>query len=89
MEFYNIPEVMVQGSIRNKKKRGNHMVGASPLENMKESILSCQMVSSHLITILAWWDLITSDCHMVLPDLVIPRVCIRQGRPFSATAACS
>ena len=84
VEFCNIPEVMVQGSIRNKKKRG-----VSPLENLKASILSCQLVSSHFITILAWCDLITDGCHMVLLDLAIPRVCIRQGRPFSATAACS
>ena len=48
------------------------MVRVSPLENLKASILSCQMVSSHFITILAWCDLITAGCHMVFPNLAIP-----------------
>ena len=48
-----IPEVMVQRSIRNKKKRGDLMVEVFPLKHLVASVLSWKMVSSHFITILA------------------------------------
>ena len=40
VEFGKIPEVMLQRSIRNKKKRGDLMVGVSPLKHLMASILS-------------------------------------------------
>ena len=58
VESCNIPEIKVQGSTRNRKKRVNHMVGASPPREHegKHSVLSDGIQPSHHHLGLVWFD---------------------------------
>ena len=62
---------MSQMSVMNIKKRGDLMVGVSPLKQLMASTVSWKMVPSNSITILAWCGLAQSCCHTVL-ELGLP-----------------
>ena len=68
--------MMMQRSIRNKKMMGDLTVGVSPLKHLMASILSWKMVSSHSITILAWFGLAPSFNSCLISVKYIIKMCI-------------